>query len=100
MKKSEYTTAFRIPEHFCTEFTTQMCHFDKYTLIKWPISRDYYPILSGVRCEIYDDFFMKSTENNIRRLQRVDIENKEALEALKQIKSEKAFILNFNRHLF
>jgi|SRR5665647_3135303 len=26
-----------------------MCHFDKYTLIKWSISRDYYLILVGVR---------------------------------------------------
>jgi uncharacterized membrane protein len=23
---------------FLYKFTTQMCHFDKYTLIKWPIS--------------------------------------------------------------
>jgi len=26
-----------------------MCHFDKYTFIKWSISRDYYLILAGVR---------------------------------------------------
>jgi len=34
---------------FLYKFTTQMCHFDKYILIKWPASRDYYPILAGVR---------------------------------------------------
>ncbi len=34
---------------FLYKFTTQMCHFDKYILIKWPRSRDYYPILAGVR---------------------------------------------------
>ncbi len=34
---------------FLYKFTTRVCHFDKYILIKWPTSRDYYPILAGMR---------------------------------------------------
>jgi len=34
---------------FLYKLTTQICHFDEFLLIKWPISKNYYPKLAGVR---------------------------------------------------
>ena len=34
---------------FLYKLTTQICHFDEFLLIKWPISKNHYPKLAGVR---------------------------------------------------
>ena len=44
--------------HFCTNSLHRCVIFDKYILIKWPTSRDYYSILAGVRNVRYIKLFL------------------------------------------
>ena len=52
MGEYSFILTFRILA-FLYKLTTEICHFDEFLLIKWPISKNYYPKLAGVRNVLY-----------------------------------------------
>ena len=70
-----------------------MCHFNKYTSIKWPIHGDYYPTLAGERNVGYKQDSSRASMSK-KRLKK----SRKRFEQKRLKKSRKSFEQNWKRN--